>query len=406
MKKTLLITTIILAVALAVSGCSTTEPVTLNAGDVSYGTSGETVGDTLDQIQKNQGTKPHTHKASEISDFSTAAVKAMGSKGNGNALNHVKYGESDLSSSATIKALKAENATLKTSVSTLQSKVSTLESQMTKLLAATGTDGCPAGYTRDTTVSKYTVCKNGKDEVVKVGDFWIDRYEILVVDAKAYSSGKCDGVGGVAYGGKCKIVDDFPSSFPDSGNWTTPLYACSKAGVCSSTGMTWFQAQQACALAGKHLCTNGEWQTASSGTPDSTLCNINSQGKWNMGHTGDFPKCISKWGAMDMVGNLTEWVDWWGQAGRDWQTTGIALASPWPSTGGYGDGQDRVENLEGQAAIVVKGKGVNGMPAAAHRGGSYKQGTHAGSFYFNLISGPAQSSYILGARCCIKGGGR
>jgi len=352
-------------------GCEDVEPVEINAGDVTYGdTSGKTVKEAIDDLKKNQGTKPHTHKASEVSDFSTAAVKAMGTKGTGNALNHDRYGESDLLASATIKALKLENATLKTSVSTLQGEVSTLKTQMGKVLLANGDSDCPVGYTRDTKVTTYTLCKKGNDEVVRVGDFWIDRFEIHIVNTALWNSGKCDGTGGQCYGCLGTFQDNYPATFPDSGNWTAPLYACSmdtsgstKKHYPPSRGMTWFQAQQACALSGKHLCTNGEWQAAASGTPDSASCNINSKGTWKIAYTGAFPKCISNYGARDMIGNAAEWVDLWGQAGKDWGTSS-SVTTPWPTSGGYGDAQDQTANIEGQVLTKYNGAPVNGMPAA------------------------------------------
>ncbi len=51
---------------------------------------------------------------------------------------------------------------------------------------------------------------------------------------------------------------EYPATFPATGNWTTPLYAASVAGVHPSTCITWFQAAQACRLAGKRLLANSE----------------------------------------------------------------------------------------------------------------------------------------------------
>jgi len=383
----------LLVLLVVTNGCTKTEDVTIKATDVQYGdTPGKTVKEEIDDVKKSAAGKSHTHKkteitdfshthkSSEVTDFSTAAVKAMGTKGNANALNHDKYGESDLAASATIKALQAEIAALK---------------------AKAPSAICPVGYTQDTTVTSFILCKYGQSEMVKVGDFWIDRYESLVVDAKAWNGGKCDGVGGTSYGIAIKKTDDFPASFPDSGDWTVPLYACSKHHVNASANMTWFQAQQACALAGKHLCTNGEWQAAASGTPDSTVCNINKQGTkgGGFGHSSDFPKCISNYGAVSMIGNVAEWVDWWGQAGLTWAST-KTTAGPWPT--GYGDAKDETIGVNGQAAKVASGSGVNGMPAAAFRGGHLADSVSAGTFNFILNAGPTVASYALGARCCRR----
>src|SRR5262245_11671340 len=69
----------------------------------------------------------------------------------------------------------------------------------------------------------------------------------------------------------------FPANFPNDGNWTpvsgsnppSPgVYAVSIPGVLPTACVTWFQASQACALSGKRLLRNEEWQRAAAGTPD------------------------------------------------------------------------------------------------------------------------------------------
>jgi len=133
--------------------------------------------------------------------------------------------------------------------------------------------------------------------MVKVGSFCIDKYE-----ASVWSSP----TGGTQYG---VSSDNYPCN--DNGNdcgknASNPIYARSIAGVTPSRYITWFQAAQACANVGKRLCTNMEWQTAASGTPDnSTDCNINTSGVEN---TDARPNCVSSWGVYNMVGNLWEWV--------------------------------------------------------------------------------------------------
>src|SRR5262249_53409405 len=46
------------------------------------------------------------------------------------------------------------------------------------------------------------------------------------------------------------------------------VYAVSVPGVLPTACTTWFRAEQACALSGKRLPTNQEWQRAAAGTPD------------------------------------------------------------------------------------------------------------------------------------------
>ena len=160
--------------------------------------------------------------------------------------------------------------------------------------------GCAAAMTPITATS--TSCKgnSARDIMVKVGPLCIDKYE-----ASVWS--RPDGTG-TQYGTHSK-GDDFPETFPDTGNWIVPLYAVSKAGVMPSGDITWFQAQQACALSGKRLLTNAEWQKAAAGTPDGAPCIVSTSGPRVTGTPG----CVSKWGTFDMTGNLAEWVTDWMQ---------------------------------------------------------------------------------------------
>ena len=194
------------------------------------------------------------------------------------------------------------------------------------------------------------------------------------------------------------LCDDYPAAFPDSGNWTKPLYACAVKGVMPSRSMTWFQAEQACVNAGKHMITNGEWQAAVAGTPDTTACNTNSAGpsgwSWKTGHG----TCKSATGVEDMIGNLWEWVDLWGQAGpASGSYSAGSKATPWPAS--YGDGADGTWNINGSAYSNSQGAYVPGLPFAAFRGGAWANGSGAGAFAFDASNGPSYWDWRNGARC-------
>lgn len=214
-----------------------------------------------------------------------------------------------------------------------------------------------------------------------------------------------------------EFLDGTTAAFPKHGNWTKPLFACAIEGVMPSHSMTWFQAQQACAASGKHMITNGEWQAAVAGTLDPGANNGWHNGRCNTyaGSLGVRPtgsaggagprssedRCVSRYGVEDMIGNLWEWVDLWGQAGKvsaDFDPT--KPPSVWPST--YGDGDDRSANVNGEA-FGPKPDGsldwVAGLPFAAFRGGRWVGQSGAGAFDFQAQYGPSYWDAGVGLRC-------
>lgn len=223
----------------------------------------------------------------------------------------------------------------------------------------------------------------GVDEMVKVGGFWVDRYEASV----EIGSGSA---------GTGPAHDTFAR-------------AISRTNAAPETEVSWFQAVALCANAGKRLCTNGEWQAAVSGThdpgaspgagqaPGSGPCNTDSTGVRNTGRAGSTPRgvndCVSKFGAEDMIGNVWEWVDLWGQAGRPQDSGQGQARAPWPQD--YGG--DSTFNVDGESSHA--GVWASGAPAAAARGGSSAQGPGAGAFALTLNSTPAQAGG-RGFRCC------
>lgn len=232
---------------------------------------------------------------------------------------------------------------------------------------------------------------------VKVGDTCIDKYESSIWQIPSENTDliKRVQVGRVTLadltnGGAtqvspaltCNRSPAFPPTFDATGNWTRPLFAVSVAGVQPTGCVTWFQAEQACALSGKHLLTNQEWQRAAAGTPDpgtddgGTDCNIG--GLAHPLDTGSRARCTSNWGAFDMVGNVEEWV-------ADWTAQPTAC----PGWGAFSDD-----------GMCLAGAGTTATgPGALVRGGFFAGGfSEAGVFALDVVA-PARAGRGIGFRC-------
>jgi len=162
------------------------------------------------------------------------------------------------------------------------------------------------------------------------------------------------------------------------------IYAVSLPSEMPSPNITWFQAQEACANAGKRLPTNSEWQMGANGTPDAgpdngtTDCNTASAGTPTL--TGTRAGCVSGRGAFDMVGNLAEWV-------ADW----VPVSTDCPSWGSFSNDDMCLSG----ASETATG------PAALIRGGAFTDlsGALAGPLAVRGTVLAFRATNIVGFRC-------
>jgi formylglycine-generating enzyme required for sulfatase activity len=235
-------------------------------------------------------------------------------------------------------------------------------------------------------------------DAVRVGPTCVDTYEASVWDVPPANTGLINKIkkgtatlADLTAGGATQVSPSsscsptFPGTFPATGNWTAPLYAVSIPGVHPTACVSWFQAEQACALSGKRLLTNQEWQRAAAGTPDpgnsdngTTDCNVITAG--GPVNTGSRSACVSSWGAFDMVGNVWEWVADWGSV--------AAGCTTWSAGFGSDD-----SCIGGDAANVAT------LPGALIRGGRWMDGSFAGVFSVAGTVVPSNTFASVGFRC-------
>jgi formylglycine-generating enzyme required for sulfatase activity len=191
----------------------------------------------------------------------------------------------------------------------------------------------------------------------------------------------------------------YPANFPSDGNWvpiagSSPpspgVYAVSIPGVLPTACTTWFQANEACALSGKRLVRNAEWQRAAAGTPDPGTDNGTTDCATDVtsaspASTGSRSNCKSSWGVFDMVGNVWEWVE-------DWTDRSNVGCTDWTSQTGVAGGDISCFGGDGSNPYSQ-------IPGALLRGGSWTYGVSAG--VFAVLSGdvPSFTRTDFGFRC-------
>ncbi|MGI6683121.1 MAG: SUMF1/EgtB/PvdO family nonheme iron enzyme [Myxococcota bacterium] len=200
---------------------------------------------------------------------------------------------------------------------------------------------------------------------VYVQPFLIDKYEVT---AAQYLS----------------CVDDegcTPPTTGDACNWGNPEKAEHPINC-----VTWHQASSYCSWAGKRLCTESEWELAARGTDgrvypwgneeptcDYAVMNngVRGCGTDSTWPVGSKPLGVSPYGALDMTGNVLEWVE------DDWHTS---------YTGAPNDGSAWVNSPRSNLRIL--------------RGGGFYQSPSALKTWKRGSGGVNEQFDAGGIRCC------
>ncbi len=158
---------------------------------------------------------------------------------------------------------------------------------------------------------------------VTLDAFWIDRMEVtnsqfarFVAETKYVTDAEKAGTGEVFDGTRVWVVTK-------GADWRQPWGpGSSNEGDHPVVQVSWNDAKAYCEWAGRRLPTEAEWEMAARGTdgrtypwgnatPDATLANFGMNVK-DTTAVGSYPAGVSPYGALDMAGNVWEWVgDWY-----------------------------------------------------------------------------------------------
>lgn len=247
-------------------------------------------------------------------------------------------------------------------------------------------------YNPNSIAFKYSV----DDIMVKIGNFWVDKYEssVLLINRDTIF------IDDIKYGG----IDTLTKNYAGTAFDVPPNAIAVSQRRRGSSGLTYFVAEQTAINNGKHIIRNEQWQAAASGTKRTNAEGMHSGGEnWEQVNTID----ISRYGVVGCAGSLWEWTSSWGQYGEHYQGKPSEWYD-WPGPNSHKEWDDKFDTYGDDIIINIAGRSytrqdsaryASGLPATMVRGGCWGDKNRAGIFAIIADGAPSYYGFEVGFRC-------